>query len=411
MPLISIFLPVSAYHKDNTPVFQKALKSISNQSFSDFQVLIINDGKNENDNLFREHAERDPRFVFFQFTRPVSPEICFKRAFYQSMDSAFFMRTSPHNIWQKDLLAEHLQALAAHPEAILSYSFCQLADLEGNERHQALGLNSGPYDDGLDLDHPEVVERILLLWEHLKYHTAVYGLCRMETIIKKRVSPQSFALNYPFTRPVLPLALAGFFVKVKKILYSVVSLEPGAYRLLTWERLKQLELSHKWEAAATQSIFSLSSFLRQGLALVLASGLEPEVKNKLLIKMPQVFLTKYSEELKTRELEPLLGNINIKFMVYYRRLAAGQADHVDRYWFVNAFAQVSYYKAFFPEMAGLDRAMALCRLALQQTGEAAALYRESLAKMKRALVKQEEMWSPDISETDLAAALISWPAL
>ena len=65
IPEISIIVPV--YHVEKQ--LRRALDSILSQTFTDFELILINDGGNEEESaICREYAEKDSRIVYLTQT-------------------------------------------------------------------------------------------------------------------------------------------------------------------------------------------------------------------------------------------------------------------------------------------------------------------------------------------------------
>ena len=59
-PMISVVMPVY----NGEPYLREAIESILNQTYSDFEFIIINDGSTDNSwHVIKEYAEKDPRIV------------------------------------------------------------------------------------------------------------------------------------------------------------------------------------------------------------------------------------------------------------------------------------------------------------------------------------------------------------
>ena len=62
-PLVSIIVPV--YNGEKT--IERCLRSIQNQSYSNIEVLVVNDGSSDHtERIIRKYAQRDSRFRYIE---------------------------------------------------------------------------------------------------------------------------------------------------------------------------------------------------------------------------------------------------------------------------------------------------------------------------------------------------------
>ena len=402
MPKITIYIPLSPVGPFFVPFINPCLESISAQSFSDFQVLMLSGGDiGEAMDIFRRHAAKDPRFQCLTYEgRP--PDFLFKRAFFQAVGSEFFMPTGWLWKWERELLADHLQAMAASPEAILSYHLCRFIDKGGRSLHHEMGRSEEPYGGEPDLEIADPAERFIRLWGYFKFHPATNGMLRMNSVLLNRVPLHSLTWPAAYTRWLWPLSLAAPLVRINRVLSSYVLMDPMAAHWLSSELARPLLGDHSPALAGARALYSPLDYLRSGLAVAHGSSLPPEVKNSLLAKMPGLFLAAWGDQPILLYLRTLYHDISI---VYDKLKSASEQDFMALHRLLVRLNDISYWKNIFPRKAGLDRALALCRLGLEQNSEARASFEEMMGKIQQIIKTQQRALEADPSGADLAEGL------
>ncbi|AFY65462.1 glycosyltransferase [Geitlerinema sp. PCC 7407] len=121
MPTVSVIVP--AYNAAKTIV--ETLESLRAQTFSDFEVIVINDGSTDN-TVEIVQAFGDPRMQVFSYENgglPVARNRGIERA-----TGEFLSFIDADDLWTPDKLAAQVQALREHPEAGVAYSWTQFID-------------------------------------------------------------------------------------------------------------------------------------------------------------------------------------------------------------------------------------------------------------------------------------------
>jgi glycosyltransferase involved in cell wall biosynthesis len=124
MPLVSVVVP--AYNVSKT--IGDTINSILKQTFTDFEVIIINDGSTDN-TLEVIDQIRDPRIQVFSYENGGLPE-----ARNRGIDRAtgeFITFIDADDLWTPDKLERQVDSLQQNPEAGLAYSWTCFMDSEG----------------------------------------------------------------------------------------------------------------------------------------------------------------------------------------------------------------------------------------------------------------------------------------
>lgn len=124
MPLISVIVP--AYNAEKTIL--ETIQSIQKQTFSDFELIVINDGSTDK-TLDLLSTIKDPRLKVFSYENgglPVARNRGISRA-----TGEYITFVDADDLWTPDKLELQLAALQQHPEAGVAYSWTAFIDEEG----------------------------------------------------------------------------------------------------------------------------------------------------------------------------------------------------------------------------------------------------------------------------------------
>ena len=124
--LVSIVLPVF----NGADLMSSAILSICAQTYSDWELVIINDGSNDNTAELAEHfAARDPRIrVFHQENRKIPRTL--SRGF-RLADGEFFTWTSADNRLKPDFLSRFVDCFHRHPDWDVAFANQDLIGEDG----------------------------------------------------------------------------------------------------------------------------------------------------------------------------------------------------------------------------------------------------------------------------------------
>lgn len=144
MPLISVIIPV--YNGERT--IKETVKSVLDQSFTDLEIILINDGSQDG-TLEVVYSIKDSRLKVFSFENAgvaVSRNRGVERACGEYI--AFL---DADDLWTQDKLAAQLTALQHNPQAAVAYSLVDYIDEMGDFLHHGhrIKINGNAYQQML----------------------------------------------------------------------------------------------------------------------------------------------------------------------------------------------------------------------------------------------------------------------
>lgn len=128
MSTISVIIP--AYNVERTIL--EAIKSVQEQSFSGFELIVINDGSTDR-TLELLNTVKDPRLKVFSYSNGGLP-VARNRGISHA-NGNFITFLDADDLWTPDKLELQLFALQQHPEAGIAYSWTQFMDDKGQYFH------------------------------------------------------------------------------------------------------------------------------------------------------------------------------------------------------------------------------------------------------------------------------------
>ncbi|VXD25470.1 conserved hypothetical protein [Planktothrix serta PCC 8927] len=125
MAIISVVIP--AYNAEKT--IQQTIDSILNQTFEDFEIIVINDGSTDStlDIVSNIH---DPRIQVFSY--PNSGASTSRNRGLAVATGEYIALLDADDLWTPDKLESQYQALQNHPQAAVAYSWTDYIDESGN---------------------------------------------------------------------------------------------------------------------------------------------------------------------------------------------------------------------------------------------------------------------------------------
>ncbi|HEY9603933.1 MAG TPA: glycosyltransferase [Allocoleopsis sp.] len=121
MPLISIIIP--AYNAQTT--IQKTIESVLNQTFTDFELLVIDDGSQDATLEIVEHIS-DQRLKVFSY--PNAGVSATRNRGLANATGELITFLDADDLWTPDKLEAQLDALQANPQAAVAYSWTDYID-------------------------------------------------------------------------------------------------------------------------------------------------------------------------------------------------------------------------------------------------------------------------------------------
>jgi GT2 family glycosyltransferase len=128
MPTISVIVP--AYNAESTIL--KTIESVQKQTFSDFELIVINDGSIDR-TLELLGTIKDPRIKTFSYNNGGLPVARNRGISHATGDFITFLDSD--DLWTQDKLELQLAALQQHPEAGVAYSWTHFMDEQGESFH------------------------------------------------------------------------------------------------------------------------------------------------------------------------------------------------------------------------------------------------------------------------------------
>ncbi|MBE8991538.1 glycosyltransferase family 2 protein [Nostoc sp. LEGE 12450] len=127
-PQISVIIP--AYNAERTIL--ETIASAQQQTFSDFELIVINDGSTDG-TLELLNSVEDPRLKIFSYSNGGLP-VARNRGISQA-SGEFITFLDADDLWTPDKLEAQVAALQQHPEAGLAYSWTYFMDDKGESFH------------------------------------------------------------------------------------------------------------------------------------------------------------------------------------------------------------------------------------------------------------------------------------
>ncbi|MBK4732784.1 glycosyltransferase [Oxynema sp. CENA135] len=121
MPLISVIIPI--YNGQKT--IQETITSVINQTFKDFDILIINDGSQDSTLDILSEID-DPRLHVFSY--PNAGLAVSRNRGIEKAQGKFIAFLDADDLWTADKLEKQLAALQEHPDAAAAYSWTDYID-------------------------------------------------------------------------------------------------------------------------------------------------------------------------------------------------------------------------------------------------------------------------------------------
>jgi len=150
MPLISVVIP--AYNAENT--IKATVKSVLNQTFADFELIIINDGSKDS-TLDIISGITDPRIKIISQPN-AGPQKSRNRGVSEAKGE-YLAFLDADDLWTPEKLESQLKALQTNPEAAVAYSWTNWIDETGQflRRGAYISATGNVYEKLLLIDFVE----------------------------------------------------------------------------------------------------------------------------------------------------------------------------------------------------------------------------------------------------------------
>lgn len=204
-PLVSIGVPVF----DGENFLAGTLESLLSQDFSDFELIISDNGSTDGtEEICRDYARRDDRVIYQRHQENRGAAWNYNHL-VDDASGTYFKWSSHDDLLQPSYLRCCVDEFElAPPSVVLCYPKTVLIDTEGNEVR--------PYEDGLDLRDATPHRRVRQLLRNMGLANAVFGLIRLDALRQtRRVGP----FNDSDLVLLLELALLGEFHELEPALF------------------------------------------------------------------------------------------------------------------------------------------------------------------------------------------------
>jgi glycosyltransferase involved in cell wall biosynthesis len=163
MPLISVIIP--AYNAEKT--IEDTVKSVLNQSFSDFELIVINDGS-QDATLDILSKIKDSRLKVFTHSNS-GPQVSRNRGIKEATGQ-YISFLDADDLWTSDKLESQFDALQSHPTAAVAYSWTNWVDETGKffRRGSYISANGDVFARLLLMDFIESGSNPLILRQALE---------------------------------------------------------------------------------------------------------------------------------------------------------------------------------------------------------------------------------------------------
>ena len=140
MPLISVIIPV--YNGERT--IQETIESVLNQTFSDLELIVINDGSQDS-TLEIVSQVTDPRLKVFSY--PNAGQAASRNRGFALASGEYISFIDADDLWTPDKLEAQLKALQTNPQAAVAYSWSDYIDNNGQflRRGSHITVNGNAY--------------------------------------------------------------------------------------------------------------------------------------------------------------------------------------------------------------------------------------------------------------------------
>ncbi|HAX77744.1 MAG TPA: glycosyl transferase family A [Cyanobacteria bacterium UBA11372] len=122
--MISVIIPV--YNGEQT--IRETINSVLNQTFSDFELIVINDGSQDS-TLEIVSSIPDSRIKIFSY--PNSGQAISRNRGIERASGEFIAFLDADDLWKPNKLEAQLKALEANPQAAVAYSWTDFIDKDG----------------------------------------------------------------------------------------------------------------------------------------------------------------------------------------------------------------------------------------------------------------------------------------
>jgi glycosyltransferase involved in cell wall biosynthesis len=264
-PTVSIGMPVY----NGAKYIRQAVESLLSQSFTDFQVLVCDDGSaDETVAICRQYAAQDSRVRVLVNEQRLGGAKNFNHAFELS-SGKYFMWAAQDDWFHSTYIEKCLAKLENSPNAVMALSEMVMVDESGRRVSAANPIdNTNIGTEGMD-----VVERLHEVFRRTGWW-AIYGLIRPEVLRKTKLYRSEFAGDVIL---IAELLLHGEFAKVEEPLFF--------YRVRTTQSFSIKHNMQSIDHTKQPSKTAYTDFLRGIVQCVVEFDLDPITRKKIFVNM------------------------------------------------------------------------------------------------------------------------------
>ena len=174
-PVASIGMPVFNGEK----YLEDAIRSNLGQTFDDLELVISDNASTDRtETICRDYALKDSRVRYFRNDVNIGAAKNYNNAFQHS-HGEFFRWSNADDMPAPELLEKTLEVLRERADVVIAYGLTQLVDADGNPIES--------YEDNMDLQQDDVVERYRDFFRRVGLTNIIYGLMRSSAVAKTRM--------------------------------------------------------------------------------------------------------------------------------------------------------------------------------------------------------------------------------
>jgi glycosyltransferase involved in cell wall biosynthesis len=241
---VSVGLPVY----NGAKYIRTSLDSLLGQTFGEFELIICdNDSNDDTEKICREYAQRDSRIRYVRNPSNLGGPRNFNRAF-ELATGEYFKWSTADDFWGKEMLAQSVAVLDAHPDVVLCYPKTVLCDASGRVIEN--------YEDGLHLMEDRAEERFIRLVMTIGLSHQHQGLIRSSALRRTALLGNHLSSDINL---LAELTLYGkFFELPDRMFFRRLHPESSSWdrqdldrQLAYYDPLRTIRLhGHKWHACA-----------------------------------------------------------------------------------------------------------------------------------------------------------------
>ena len=181
--LVNIGMPVY----NESQYITKAIESVLNQEFTDFQLIIFDNASTDNTvAICEQYAAKDSRIRIIRNQVNIGVSENFKKAFEES-NSQYFVWISGHDLWHSQFLVKCVAGLDKNPSVVLYYP--KSTWIDDTDR------NLGEIGRSIETRGLDPVSRFQIVLWGMGYGSPTYGLLRSSALKQVTLGTKAVGLD------------------------------------------------------------------------------------------------------------------------------------------------------------------------------------------------------------------------